>query len=76
VPAGLDEQGHRGVRTAAPIGHQYSPWLEGRMPRLPLSQVMGQQGCDDERQEPPVPAWHSPNRCATGKPPPGRGSVD
>ena len=49
--ASLDEQGKMGVGTQAPIGHEYIPWLEGRMHRLHLSQVVGQEGRDHQLQE-------------------------
>jgi hypothetical protein len=75
VPASWAEPGKMGLSTQAPLGHEYIPWLEGRMPRRPLSQVVGQEGRAHQRQEQARAGREQPEEPGDGKPPPGRGSV-
>jgi hypothetical protein len=49
--AGLDEEGHMGIRTEAPIGHQHIPFVYARMHRLYLSQVVGEERRDYQLEE-------------------------
>jgi hypothetical protein len=49
--AGLDEEGHMGIRTEAPIGHQHIPFVSARMHRLYLSQVVGEERRDYQLEE-------------------------
>ena len=51
VQAGLNEEGHMGIGTQAPIGHEHVPWVEGRMDRLHPSESVGEEGRDHPRQE-------------------------
>jgi hypothetical protein len=73
VHAGPDETREMRVGTQAPIGPEHVSWVEGR---LYLGQVVGHEGRDQPREEHTGPAWNNPRRCATGKPHPGRCSVD
>ena len=51
VHASLHEEGQMRIGTQPPIRHQPITGGNQRMHRLHLSQVMGQQGCHDPRQE-------------------------
>jgi hypothetical protein len=47
--AGLDEEGHMGIRTQAPIRHEDIPRLEGRMDRLHPGKIVRQEWRDHPR---------------------------
>jgi hypothetical protein len=51
VHAGLDEEGHMGIRTQASIGHQHISCSQARMHRLHVSQVVGEERRDDQLEE-------------------------
>ena len=51
VHAGPDEQRARRVGTQAPIGDEHVAWVQGRVDRLPLGEVVGEEGGDDQLEE-------------------------
>jgi hypothetical protein len=66
VHASLDEEGQMGRRTSSPIGHQHIPFLEARMHRLHLSQVVGEERRDHQLEEHPAAGMDSPQEPGDG----------
>ena len=60
-----------GIRTQAPIRHQHIPCLQARMDRLHLSQVMREEGRDDQLQEHPRARMEEPQQPGDGNAAPG-----
>jgi hypothetical protein len=71
VHAGLDEQGEMGVGAQAPIGYESIPWVEARMDRRHLGQIVGEEGCDHRLQEPTGARMAQPQPPRHGKAAPG-----
>jgi len=66
VHARLDEEGQRGIRTEAPIGHQHIPCVSARRPRLHWSQVVGEERRDHQLEEPPAAGMEEPQEPGDG----------
>ena len=60
-----------GIRTQAPIRHQHIPCVQARMDCLHLSQVMREEGCDDQLQEHPGARLEAPQQPGDGNAEPG-----
>ena len=60
-----------GIRTQAPIRYQHIPCLHARMDGLHLSQVMSEEGCDDQLQEHTGARMEEPQQPGDGKAAPG-----
>jgi hypothetical protein len=49
--AGLDEEGERGIGTQPPIRHQHILRCSQGVHLLHLGEIVGEEGCNDPRQE-------------------------
>jgi hypothetical protein len=49
--AGLNEEGHMGIRTQAAIGYQDIAWWSARVDRLHPGQIVGEERRDHQLQE-------------------------
>jgi len=64
--AGLDEEGEMGRGTEAPIGHAHVPFVSARMHGLHLGQIVGEEGRDDQLQEPTSAGMEPPQEPIDG----------
>jgi hypothetical protein len=49
--ARLGEEGQRGRGTQAPVGHKHVPWVEARVDRLHVGEIVGEEGRDHQLEE-------------------------
>jgi hypothetical protein len=67
VHAGLDEEGEMRVGTPPPIRHQPITGGYQRVHLLPLGEIMGEEGRDDQLQEPTGARREEPQEVGHGK---------
>jgi hypothetical protein len=58
--AGPDEKREMRRGTQAPIGHEPISWVQGRVDRLHLGEVMGEEGRDHQLEEHPGTRMEQP----------------
>ena len=59
------------IRTEATIRHQHISFLQARMHRLHLSQVVGEERRDDQFEEHPAAGMEQPQEAGDGNAAPG-----
>jgi hypothetical protein len=67
VHAGPDEQREMRVGTQAPLGDEHVSWVSGRVDRLHLGEVVGEEGRDHQREEHTGARMEQPQKMRHGK---------